>query len=683
MRHKYSYFLLIFLGISFVMVQPALAGTAHVHDTVVIKLDDDFAVDLATNTFLEYAGEAKVLKYATFELYFEMIKYSKNIVIIGHGSDDGIMTSEGEISWEAYARFVDSLKANQIVLLNCNSEKVLPFINNARVFTFPDNIDGRAAAMIASIYVDGLNNENNIKVLNRIQKISLDINNGNLEPIYLAIGLSDQELLWNGIDIVFLIFSLILDGVQWLKGNAEIKNKVFLFVQNAMDYVPGFLDVMKTSMDVITNKGASIVDLAASIMNFALKVLTVKAEIDCDYTQSLVDGILSAMGFWDKLFFAGAIIAGVALALYFGGATWAVKLVLYTVDVYNIATSLYDDYYDCDNIGKQATPCTPNTLEKPVVGSRPTGSRFAYTGEESATFTFAATHIRDGTRLEYQIDWNDGTEPYTEVSAIEGNTVTASHVYQTHGFHYVKYRVRVQGADESRWSSWSSNSLSILTSYRGLPNTPGIPTGTIDITRGFLGSWNFYTTHGDGTGIPVIYYIDWGDNTYSVESGISGASITATHKYQNPGTFYIRVKSSTFGNPNWSGWSSSKLVYIYDHPAPSIPTFINGRTSITAGFSYEWQYWSYHIYDEQGGSTPLQYKVVWGDSSTTYHDGSSGQITALSHTYSSSGTYTMRVYVRATESALWSGYRSFTVTVVDPNPPPPPPPPPKGGITPW
>ena len=51
-----------------------------------------------------------------------------SLTIVGHGYGNGILMEDGPTSWETYGSFVNSINAQNVRLLNCNSTTVKQYV---------------------------------------------------------------------------------------------------------------------------------------------------------------------------------------------------------------------------------------------------------------------------------------------------------------------------------------------------------------------------------------------------------------------------------------------------------------------------------------------------------------------------------------------------------------------------
>jgi len=187
-------------------------------------------------------------------------------------------------------------------------------------------------------------------------------------------------------------------------------------------------------------------------------------------------------------------------------------------------------------------PSTPTTPNGP--------SRGAY--NRPYTFTSSATEP-DGESIFYIFDWDDGNKsdwlgPYSS-----GETVTATHTWETIG----DYEIRVKAKDiNEAQSDWSEpHALTIVENQP--PNKPVIdgPTKAVPFVSY---EYTFITTDDDDD--EVSYYIDWGDGESKWYGPYaSGELLSLQHKWKPGKTHTIKVKArdSVGDDSEWSTFTVS------------------------------------------------------------------------------------------------------------------------------
>ncbi|MBN1860091.1 MAG: hypothetical protein JW840_01370 [Candidatus Thermoplasmatota archaeon] len=180
----------------------------------------------------------------------------------------------------------------------------------------------------------------------------------------------------------------------------------------------------------------------------------------------------------------------------------------------------------------------------------------------------------------------------------------------------------------------------------GAPNTPSGPTSGINGI-----SYQYSTSCTDPTGDKIKYGWDWnGDGTvdqWDNNNGnyyASGQMVSMTHTFNTAGTYNVQVKAEDIYGRQGS-FSPILLVVISQNQPPSKPVKPSGTTSGKTGTTYPYttsatdpeSYTVAYGWDWNGDGTVDQ----WDDNSGSYYP--SGQTITTSHSWTTKGTYTIKV----------------------------------------
>jgi hypothetical protein len=196
------------------------------------------------------------------------------------------------------------------------------------------------------------------------------------------------------------------------------------------------------------------------------------------------------------------------------------------------------------------------------------------------------------------------------------------------------------------------------------PNPPSQPNGP---STGNVGEWLTYSTSAtDPDGDQILYGCDihydgiidhWSTSYYP-----SGATYSLNIKFDTPGTYHIRfIAKDVYGA--LSSWSNPKIVTITTaNNPPATPTTPTGPSSGTINNAYTFQT---STTDPDGDD--IQYGWDWnGDGTVDSWTGSysSGAICSASYTWTSAGTYAIKVKARDIYGAEsgWSSTKTVTIS---------------------
>jgi len=245
------------------------------------------------------------------------------------------------------------------------------------------------------------------------------------------------------------------------------------------------------------------------------------------------------------------------------------------------------------------------------------------------------------------------------------NSYTESFTFTTStlsiGTHTIEARAinSVGNADQSP----SSDTVTITSGGNTPPNPPNTPSGP---TTGTAGIPNTYATSTiDADGDQVKY--GWDGNGDSVVDHwtsyySSGATCTIQITWQSPGTYNVQVKAEDqYGSQ--SGFSQTLTVIITagSNNPPNTPSIPSGPTSGSTGSSLTYQTSSIDIDGDK-----VKYGFDWDgngivDTWTGLYN--SGATVSASHTWSSPGTYSVKVMAEDQHGAQ-SGYSQPLIVTI-------------------
>ena len=311
------------------------------------------------------------------------------------------------------------------------------------------------------------------------------------------------------------------------------------------------------------------------------------------------------------------------------------------------------------------TPCGNNQAPNiPDIPIGPTGLDI----DEVGTFSTSATDP-DNDWVQYRFDWNaSGNHDYTSWTDLDisGHMDSRTHSWSSPGLYDVKSQARDK---HGMTSSWSSSLTVSVPPYNNPPNIPDTPSGPslLEVDE----SGTFTTSGTDPDDDMVQYRFDWNDGTISswTSLGASGHSDSKSHSWSSSGTYYVRAQTRDEYN-TVSGWSDSLSVTVTGggNNPPYTPSKPSGPANGNVDESYSY---SASTTDPDGDS--VRYYFDWDDGTgdwTSY--GSSGSTKSLSHSWSSIGSYNVRVRASDSHGSQSSFSPSLTVTITsdDENQPP-------------
>lgn len=264
----------------------------------------------------------------------------------------------------------------------------------------------------------------------------------------------------------------------------------------------------------------------------------------------------------------------------------------------------------------------------PAAPAAPSGPGNVDSGVSTA-FT-AVTGDADGDTITYTFDWGDG---YTSTSSsrASGQSATLSHVWY-YGTYCVKARATDSQGAAGPWSPCKT-----VTMVNIPPQIP-VVSGSTSLMSGIIAT--FAATANDVDSASVRYEFDWGDGDVFTTGLVTvGDAAFASHAYLAPGQPWCLRVTAIDAEGHRGARSDCFGVYVTNSP-PAKPGIPSGPSSGTAGVSL-----SYTVSTTDPSGEVIKYYIDWGDGwleqNIPYQ--APGTVTTRSHTWSSSGTYCVRM----------------------------------------
>ncbi|MCK4416240.1 MAG: PKD domain-containing protein, partial [Thermoplasmatales archaeon] len=256
-------------------------------------------------------------------------------------------------------------------------------------------------------------------------------------------------------------------------------------------------------------------------------------------------------------------------------------------------------------------------------------------------YTFV-TEDPEGDDIWLYIDWDDGTVEDWIGPYASGEEVIVSHEWSEGGL----YEITAKSKDIWDDSSWSDPYLvRIGNQAPDAPEITGPQFGDVGVEYEYTFVANDFEEN------DIYYYVDWGDGTFDNWFGPypSGEEATVTHVWYSENKYEITAKAKDACGAE-SDWSDPFPVRI-GNQAPDAPD-IDGPTSGSPGVKYEYKFTTT---DLEGDN--VYYWIEWGDGNIEEWIGpyNSDEEVTRSHTWSKTGSYTVRAKVKDTldEESDW------------------------------
>jgi hypothetical protein len=273
----------------------------------------------------------------------------------------------------------------------------------------------------------------------------------------------------------------------------------------------------------------------------------------------------------------------------------------------------------------------------PNTPNRPSGPSSGIVGT-SYLYSTKATDP-DGDTICYGVDVHgdeivDYWSPYYYPS---GSTFKLYITFSSAGTYHLRFIAKdIHGA----LSNFSIEKTVVISNENHPPETPQIPDGPDNGSSNI--SYSFTTSSTDQDEDEIRYGWDWnGDNTIDEWTDYyeSGDAVTRTHRFLDPGTYYIKViAEDEFGMQ--SGFSPTKSITIIGNTAPNKPSRPVGSSQGRIGRSYTY---STSTTDPDGDY--IYYLFDWGDNNDSGWIGpyASGQMASESHVWHTRGSFAVKV----------------------------------------
>lgn len=319
---------------------------------IVITFGDSPQVRTTTSTFMSEYPHASVMSYGSIHSLGNVLQLMRThapLIIIGHGSDQGIGFGGKIIQWQTLNTELNALPANAIYYLACDSATAVP-TSTKQAFGFNSAVDGPSGAMIiaATLY----NNQGQtlkvqqtiIQLINHVKSLE----SGNVRPSLLYLGPAETAY-WEiriPVDILFaLVAGLLVPGLgdSGLSDlEAYVTSVLFADFGNSLfAFLVDFEDFAKGSMDLVTFLYNTVSELAG-VLGIGFSVILGYLNNHCGIFSLGYCVALAAMTVGAGLQIYGAIVTGGSLLV---GEIIGISGVLFSD-----ASGFLLDYYDANDV---------------------------------------------------------------------------------------------------------------------------------------------------------------------------------------------------------------------------------------------------------------------------------------------------------------------------------------------
>lgn len=314
-------------------------------------MGDDANVDAAANTLKAYLPNAVVVEHSTLSALLMSFHPIQNVILVGHGFEEGVATKEGLMTWRDYATAIALYSASAYYLLNCQSAKVMSklptFIEDRVLLSFVTDIDARVAALLASLTILALNGnfDKTLAVFEALRSLASEILTGIVRVLPLGYVPYMYRLGWNElghwiIEIVKVILPMVIGPLIKVIAPklTTIGGKIWSKISSRLgrsSSEAGRLSRIITSLKGFWTNWGETINLAWGLFGFFQ-----------DYMGYIIAAITQSLTWWEALIYGASLIASLIGLFVTSGWSTVLTIVASIWDVYCIIRGLFYDWND-------------------------------------------------------------------------------------------------------------------------------------------------------------------------------------------------------------------------------------------------------------------------------------------------------------------------------------------------
>jgi len=107
-----------------------MATTGMPNQVVIIKLSDDNIVNYSIGILKEEHPNAAIVDFGSLRSSLTLMSYSMNVILVGHADERGVLVGNTIRGWQFYADYISTISSNNIILLNCESSRITPYLHH-------------------------------------------------------------------------------------------------------------------------------------------------------------------------------------------------------------------------------------------------------------------------------------------------------------------------------------------------------------------------------------------------------------------------------------------------------------------------------------------------------------------------------------------------------------------------
>jgi hypothetical protein len=122
---------------------------------VVVVMHHDSATATAVHTLVENVPNVKVVDYDSLDYILVIHRAVRQVVWVSHGSEYGILTPHGMLSWNEFSHMIDRTP-NRDLILACKSSEIYKYIDHSAALGFTGCVEATLGALVSSFVISGV-----------------------------------------------------------------------------------------------------------------------------------------------------------------------------------------------------------------------------------------------------------------------------------------------------------------------------------------------------------------------------------------------------------------------------------------------------------------------------------------------------------------------------------------------
>jgi hypothetical protein len=329
-------------------------------EPVVVSFDDSTEVQASKATLLQDHSRIQTLSFSESDNFLNSMNLRRTfaeVVLIGHGTEEGILNSDGElVQWEKVIEWINEHPFTKVYFLACNSDGATELLGNKDSFGFNNQIDGITGAIIIS----------SIMSIDRNDLVAIE---GNLEELQVR----RDEMIQNPDSIMFLAYLPGLGQLSEVEALVDVSLFVAMSVAVFFTALGAYLSVVSSTAykTAIAQSFSYATRIQIFSAFFALFSAIVSANMD-DIIGALfgviselndIVGIVINMFFGDiftQILLIGLLAVDIAIWVSgVGSVVKATQVGLTLIGWVGTIILFNTDFHDCDEIPMRSVDCAP------------------------------------------------------------------------------------------------------------------------------------------------------------------------------------------------------------------------------------------------------------------------------------------------------------------------------------